>query len=387
MTGGAFKPAASRGIMRPCSTARVQAGRRSQARLLRFRGAALKFALMAWVGSILMSSCAAPGVQVTPTSAVSVPDTEAGGGSSPPTSVQVPTTPTSSTTEEEVEPVRVEVVVELTPVVPSGQLEEWDPVFSIGYGAAPDLLGFDRFGPEYAAVDSSGVWWVLDTAKGRLARFDTAGSFLGDIGVDISAQRPILLDDGTFLAFSFDRLLRVRDETVDVSTLSTSFWPLTDDGSVVYGRAQDGVYPTLVVANGRPQIGEASWLRTRGGKQFRITDDADAGVVRVEWADPQQDAIDLKTVGPGDPSAPLPAGFELATGEDDTVYLMLFTGDLARFVAIPPDGTLVTTPVPQEVFDEAGPASASHLVVQPNTSNVYLVTVTSDGLHVLQLSG
>ncbi len=396
MTGDAFKTCSLEGMMRPYSAARAQLGGRSQARLLPFQ-AALKLALMAWAGSILMSSCVAPAVEVTSTAAVSVPDTEASGAGSPTTTVRVSTTTTSSTSEEEVEPPSVEFLVELTPPVPSDQLEEWSPVLSIGYGAAPDLLGIDRFGPEYAAVDPSGVWWVLDTAKERLARFDTAGSFLGDISVDIYAQRPILLDDGTFLAFSFDQLLRVLDEKADVLTLATSFSPLTDDGSVVYGRAQDGVFPTLTFANGRPQTGEASWLRTRGGKQFRITNDADAGVVRVEWAGDQRGGIDLKTVRPGDPSAPLPVGFELATGENDTVYLLLIGSPvhdpetigqlLARFVAISPDGTLATTAVSQAVFDEAGPASASHLVVQPNTSNVYLVTVSGGGLQVLRLSG
>ncbi|GIU91809.1 MAG: hypothetical protein KatS3mg011_0715 [Acidimicrobiia bacterium] len=346
--------------------------------------------------AVLAAACTGSAGDVREVSDTATTAVETAGVSTTVPEVSGPATSTSTTsivddsTSGSAEPVVQEAVVELTPLVAAEELDVWEHVLTLGYGPGRSQLGFDRFGPEYATVGRDGVWWVLDTMKKRVARFDAEGRFIDDIPVERPGQFPFLLDDGTFLAFGYDELVVVRRGLVSTRRLDESFSPLMDDGSVVFGRGYP--YPALFFSDGILQIGKTEWLRTRGGARFKLRSHPET--LELEWDGRPATVLGLSFVGP-DGAAVTRGGFEVDTTHGDVVYLLVDgyrnEGDemqlVARLVAFTSAGVVGTVSVPGVVFDEAGPSTPAHLVIHPATSTPHLVAVDVTGLHIWRLAG
>lgn len=277
----------------------------------------------------------------------------------------------------------------------------WREVLSIGYGDSEDQLGFDQLpgvGSQFAAVGPDGSWWVLDSQKHRVAVFDGDGVLQQafDIG-RVSAWEPTVLDDGTFVAIAFGQVVVIRDGHVRTLPLSDGFWLLTDDGKVIYGRTRYALYPRLsITESGASVVPGVEWLRTRGGVEFRVDYNNETGEVAVEFNGEPPGRVRLVPHLAGDPNTRIAvAPAEVVSGQDNTVSVLLVgednDGNVAALASIAPDGTLTSVaPLPASYFDSVvdptfGP-TFGHLVVQPGTSTVYLVTVDTAGLHAYQLT-
>jgi len=298
----------------------------------------------------------------------------------------------STSTSGSVEPVSQEAVVELTPVATAEARAVWEPIMTLGYGPGRSELGFEKFGPDYAAVDHDGVWWVADSAKGRIAKFDTDGTFIADIPVDFYVRLPVVMDDGSVWVFGSDKLLVVRGGQVSTYSLDGSVVPLLDDGAVVFGHGYP--YPMVSISRGSAYIGKTEWLRSRAGTRFRLRPYAETPppMMELEWDGRPATALRLSLVGPQG-AAVIFSGFDADTTHSDVVYLLvhgyLKEGDelesVARLVACTSAGVVATVPVPVEVWDDAANAPAQ-LVVDPATDTLHLVAVDATGLHIWRLA-
>ena len=102
---------------------------------------------------------------------------------------------------------------------PSGLAEGWRLLFTLPYGDGADQVGVstggnggtEQQGPDYGTQAPDGSWWILDSAHRRLAHFDGAGAYLGDLplpeehlhlGTYVQWQRPIDLADGRLVLTS-----------------------------------------------------------------------------------------------------------------------------------------------------------------------------------------
>ncbi|NOY54815.1 MAG: hypothetical protein GXP34_02395 [Actinobacteria bacterium] len=277
----------------------------------------------------------------------------------------------------------------------------WRDVLSIGYGDSEDQLGFDQLpgvGPEFAAVGPDGSWWVLDSQKHRVAVFDGDGVLQQAFDVGrVSAWDPTVLDDGTFVAIAFEQVVVIRGGQVRTLPLSEGFWLLTDDGKVIYGRTRYPLYPHLSITElGASVVHGVEWLRTRGGVEFRVDYNGETGEVAVEFNGDPPVRVRLVPHLADDPNTRIGvAPVEVVSGQDNTVSVLLVgadnDGNVAALASIAPDGTLTSVaPLPASYFDSVvdpsfGP-TFGHLVVQPGTSTIFLVTTDMKGLHASQLT-
>lgn len=299
----------------------------------------------------------------------------------------------TTTAGQESTPTVLSVRVEGRPAI---EPSEWREIVTIPYGQDEMLLGFDptkKVGPEFAAVDPDGRWWVLDSQKKRIAVFDQDGHF--DISIDIGrmpAQFPTVLDDGTFVAIAFDQVLLVAGDEVATPAISEGFSPLASDGSVVFGRSRTGTYPRLSVTPPDASVVSAvEWLRTRNGNRFRVDADDQTGEVAVELDGNPPVRVNLFPHPADDVNrriAVAPLG--VVTGQDGTITLLLLgaEGDtnVAAVVSISPSGELMeVAPLPSSFFDTTVEPLFGYLAIQPETSNVFLQTVDEEGLHIFHL--
>jgi hypothetical protein len=303
------------------------------------------------------------------------------------------TTPSTSTIPE---PETHDLAVTLTgPGVPAS--DSWSEVLTIRYGDAEDQVGLDQLagvGPEFAAVAPDGTWWVLDSQKDRVAVFDSQGRFVQAFDTRrVAGQFPTVLDDGVFVAIAFERALTIGDGRVETWQLADSFSPLVDDGSVLYGRSS-ALYPRLSVTDsGVSLVSGVEWLKTRGGVEFRVDANDETGQVAVVFNGDPPVRVRLVPYLADDPNTQIAvAPLYVVSGVDNTVSLVLVGADngnnVAALVSITPDGTLdAAVPLPPGFFFDSVEPLFGHLVVQPGTSSLYLVTTDKTGLHAYQFTG
>ena len=120
---------------------------------------------------------------------------------------------------------------------------EWRELFSIPYGPATTQLGTSPggeggsldLGPEFGAQASDETWWIVDSAKKRLAHFAADGAYLDAVpfgaehlirGELVPWRLPHVLDDGSVVTTQLGpddtRLLVLREQTMTVQSFSES---------------------------------------------------------------------------------------------------------------------------------------------------------------------
>jgi len=285
---------------------------------------------------------------------------------------------------------------------------DWTEVFVIGYGPGDELLGTSpggdsgslQLGPEYGTQAADGTWWFLDGAKLRLAHYSEGGSYLGSVpvppdllsdGVYFQYQLPHALDNGTIVAsrlgFDSSKLLLLGDGAISAVELATPFVATTDDGVMLYGSNDTGELLRADPISG--SVSTTEWLGSRSGARYRVIARGDE--VTVELPDSLSGQVVLHLVYAADPTVPAYAGVEVETGIDGSVYLFLYGGtdsgeggQLAGFVAIKPDGTVLPAEPSRDPFSPADPGSPAHLGMRPGASVPWLMFVDVDGVHVFQ---
>lgn len=328
----------------------------------------------------------------------------------PTTSEQAPTTtePVSTTSAtapastSTTEPQGDTVTVLLHPF---GEMSpDWtELVFS--YGTTEDTLGTSpggeglTLGPEYGTQLSDGSWWFMDAAKLRLAHFDEAGGYLGQVEVPSDVlvdgqyfqfQFPIGLDDGTVMASGFrgeasTALLIMRDEVITEEVIDETVPWVTTDGTLLYGfsladDAPASLDPTSVSTT------DVEWFLARDGSRYMVTvgdsevtvDMPDAGVTKV-----------LPLRFSEDPQIAASAGIEVETGIDGSLFILFYGApvageifDIGSLVRISPDGHVGQAEPITQIFTPADPGSPSRLGVTPGTSSPWLMVIGEDGVHV-----
>jgi hypothetical protein len=307
------------------------------------------------------------------------------------TPTETAATPTVTTVPE---PVTLGVEL-FGPGVPAS--DRWREVVTIHYGEAENQVGLDQLagvGPEFGALAADGTWWILDSQKRRVAVFDSQGGLVQAFDTGrVAEQFPTVLDDGTFVAIAFERALTIGDGRVETWQLADSFSPLVDDGSVLYGRSS-ALYPRLSVTDsGVSLVSGVEWLKTRGGVEFRVDANDETGQVAVVFNGDPPVRVRLVPYLADDPNTQIAvAPLYVVSGVDNTVSLVLVGADngnnVAALVSITPDGTLdAAVPLPPGFFFDSVEPLFGHLVVQPGTSSLYLVTTDKTGLHAYQFTG
>ena len=273
------------------------------------------------------------------------------------------------------------------------------------YGEGPELLGTSpggdglTLGPEYGAQTGDGVWWFMDAAKLRIARYSEDGSYLDEMqlppavlvsGQYFQFQNPIALDDGTVLASGFrdgdiTAILTVTTEEITSTNLDRGDSWLTTDGLSLFGfsfadQSLAVLDPEVMVAT------STEWFLTRAGDRYMVS--IDGSDISVTLPD-QGITKTLQLRFSEDDTVEVSAGIEVETGIDGTLFILFYGAPasdeslgVGGFVSIGPDGTVSESEPVVDPFTPADPGSPAHLGVTPGTSNPWLMVIAEDGVHI-----
>jgi hypothetical protein len=286
---------------------------------------------------------------------------------STPTTVPDPTAPPTAPPE----------VTEWILPVASEVPDTWTEAFVIPYGGAVDLLGSApggeglTLGPEYGAQAPDATWWILDSAKRRLAHVDEIGRFLDAVAVPTSMlahgtyfqyQLPRVLADGTVVAQRLGSnstdLLELRSGTLRIVTVPGLFVTRADDGTRLFGFDDASNLMSVDPSSGR--LAEVDWFRTQTGARYRI-DVVDSGL-RIQLPDTGVD--ETVAIAGSNGQGKVHPSLEIATGIDGAIHLLVLginesaeSTQLAGYATIAPDGTLSPIEGMRDPFSVADPGS------------------------------
>ncbi|MDF2729469.1 MAG: hypothetical protein K0T01_1255 [Acidimicrobiia bacterium] len=347
--------------------------------------------------------------------------------SDPPTTTELPTTPTttpavtstptdtttttapgSTTTVAPTTSVSADqtVTVLLSPFSEMGP--EWtEQIFP--YGEGEESLGTSPggdgllLGPDYGTQTPDGSWWFLDAASLRIAHFAADGSYLDQVvmpedllvdGLYFQYQMPQGLDDGSITAGGFPSedtmsLLRIADGQATGATFEGAVPLVTTDGELLYGLGNDGAPHALDPA--QPVLDPVDWLLARDGSRFKVTVNGDEIVLELPDAGLTRTLQMRYSV---DPEVVAHGAIEVETGADGTIFLVAYgipesdeTLGIGGFVSVSPDGQVGQMEPIVDPFSPSDSGSPSHLGVTPGTSTPWIMVVWEDGVHVFTKTG
>ena len=326
------------------------------------------------------------------------------------TTTTEPTTTTAPTTTTSVATTTTQGDTVTVLLYPFSEMGDGWTELVFPYGEGPELLGTSpggdglTYGPDYGAQTGDGVWWFMDAAKLRVARYSEDGSYLDELqlptdvlvsGLYFQFQNPIALDDDTVLASGFrdedfSAILTVTPEEITSTNLDRADSWLTTDGVSLFGfSAAD---ETLAVLD--PELMQANsteWFLTRAGDRYMVSIDGSDLTVTL----PDQGVTKtLQLRFSEDPTVEAHAGIEVETGIDGTLFILFYGVPLTDeslgiggFVSIGPDGTVSESEPVVDLFTPADPGSPSHLGVTPGTSTPWIMVIAEDGVHLYQRQG
>lgn len=298
----------------------------------------------------------------------------------------------------------------VVPAAESAMPPTWREAFVVPYGRGRQRLGTSPggdsgsldIGPEYGAPGPDGTWWFLDYAKGRIAHFDGAGSYLDQVriprrllvgGLYYQWTLPHVLADGTLVAVRLDGrdawMLRLRDGVVDEVRVRGLFSPAYDDGTLLYGSLGRGRLASVDPADGSRE--RVTMLRTPSGTPFFVGNGFDNGRLRVDLPN-----LGVSKTLPTRTSSGALAhvGAQIRVGADDTVHVFLSgigeddeSVQLVGYTSVSPTGAVSQVEPLTNPFNDSDPGSASQLVIAPGSSTPMLVYVLGDGVHVYERTG
>ncbi len=303
---------------------------------------------------------------------------------SPAPSSTTGTTPTTVAVESSTVSRRLHTTAEQLP-------SAWVLVAEIPYGTAEAELGLaddhggqgPAWGPEYAAPDQQGRWWVLDSHKRRVARFDHAGRFLGatDIpGPYAEFQLPFVVGTTFWASGGQDEAL-VADETSARRVPVAGSWPYSDGSRLYRADRSEVLDPTGPLV---PEDTEA--MLTPAGTPF-LAQLVGAGGTDLEVMLPEAGrrvVVDLVTAADEPPEVVV---FEVQADVTDRLLFFVsgLAGDeqLAGFFTVDATSGAVSDAEPmRDPFSASDPGSPAHLRVIPDTTSASLTFVDTDALRI-----
>lgn len=218
---------------------------------------------------------------------------------------------------------------------PSTLSAKWRNTATLPYGSATSRPGTSpggeglEFGPSYGVQLPDRTWWVLDTAKRRLAHFSDAGNYLGQavlparylhLGVYVQWANPQALADGTVVLTSTTidapgLLLRSPAGRFTRVGLDRFVNVVIGNGHSLYGFDEDN---TMVRV--RPRTGTITTVTDfvgQGGHAFRIR--VGAGQLRVRRPGVN---LRLNLVDKTHPAATVFPSVEAAMGADGKLWIL-----------------------------------------------------------------
>lgn len=313
-------------------------------------------------------------------------------------------TPTSDDTtpeaDHEIEVRRRQLVLPVAGELPS----EWRLQALLPYGQAEEELGVaddhggaaTPWGPEFGAPDRDGNWWLLDSNKRRIARYDADGHYLGQIPIPgryVGVQLPFVLGADTFVAAGTPdngllttdgvavRFAVPRREQLRSWSYSDGTSVFSDDGRSIH---------TFTVVDGEPVWGVADSLLTPDGRPFGIRVDPGArGVIHVELpdAEPAPLRLEMAVLAAEPADTPVWPLIEFTADSNGRIHLLLIGHaepgpQLAGYTTIEPDGRVAPLEVVRDPFGASDPGSPAHLRHVPGTEQVALMFVDDDGVRI-----
>jgi hypothetical protein len=335
------------------------------------------------------------------------------GGSAPATTAPATTTATTTTTSPTTTTVGTTtttavVGVDVLALPVAGEMgPEWIEEIFIPYGDTEQTLGTSPggeggtmdLGPEFGAQAPDGTWWFLDAAKGRLARYDSDGTYRDALtipedvlvnGVYFQFQLPRVLADGTLVAFGLrvttTDVLRATNAGIDQVTVDALVVPKGDDGTLAYGFDDTGAIGAVDPVAGT--VAPADWFVTQTGARYRF-ELTDAGL-RIELPDapvPVDRVVPIVTAA--DPTVNAFGGLEVATTADGRIHLLVVgaseadeTTQLAGYTTILPDGTVTPILPLRNPYTLSDPGSPGHLGAAFGASEPWLMFIDTDGVRI-----
>ena len=293
------------------------------------------------------------------------------------------------------------------PAAVAAVADAWQERFVIGYGPGKELLGTSPggdsgtldIGPEYGAPGPDGSWWFLDAAKARIAHYDSAGRYLGQVKVTrllvngryFQWQLPHVLADGMLVATRNGQdgtmLLRVRGGTADEIPVGLPYFATTySDGTLLYGYSGRGRLEVVDPTDGSRQRTDV--FRTPSGTPFSLKV---GGRLKLELPDSGiSRTLPISTSS----GAPAHVGVQVRAGADDTLHVFLVGAgeddesvQLVGATMVSADGDVAEVEALANPFSEADPGSPAQLAMAPGSSTPMLVYVLDDGAHVYERTG
>jgi len=297
------------------------------------------------------------------------------------------TTPSPPRTE----PLERETVTRVLGVAAERPPVDWVQVAELPYGTAESELGLaddhggalPAWGPEYAAPDKGGRWWVLDTNKRRVARFDHDGRFLGAVAIPgryAEFQLPFVVGE-SFWASGGDGEALLADETSARRVAVEGAWSYSDGTRLYRADASEVLDPS------GPLVSEvAAELLTPAGTPFlaRLIGGDRTDIEVSLPAAGRQVIVDLVTASGEPPEVVL---FEVQADVVDRLsFFVLGLADgqqLAGFFTIDASSGAVSEVEPmRDPFSPADPDSPARLRIIPETTSAAMVFVDSDALRI-----
>lgn len=307
-------------------------------------------------------------------------------GPSAPSSTR-PAAPDVSTTGS---PQPTRVTREL-PVAAERPTADWMLMAELSYGSAIHELGTadthggqtSAWGPEYAAPDRDGSWWVLDIQKHRVARFDHGGEFLGAVpipGEFAEFQLPFVVGDQLWASGGRGESLLVDESSARRLPVSGA-WPYCD-GTRVY----DTTGMRSLDPSGSLVPDQVEALLTPSGTPFRVHLAGDDRTdIEVTLPDSGRQIV-ISLIGPSG-APPETVGYEVQADVADRLHFFVIgvTGDaqLAGFFTLEISAGSVSAMEPtQDPFSEADASSPAHLRVIPGTTSAAVSFLDGDALRI-----
>ncbi|HEX6947074.1 MAG TPA: hypothetical protein VF246_06960 [Acidimicrobiia bacterium] len=330
------------------------------------------------------------------------------------TTTDVSTTSTTAATTTTTAPVTTTTVAATTttlspdglvlPLATDTMPDTWREVFFIPYGDTPDTLGTSLggdgggvfWGPEYGAQAPDGSWWFLDTAKFRLAHFDSEGRYIEQVviptemlvdGMYFQWSNPRVLDDGTVLASRYPGdtyFLRYRDGELDEFSVPVAAVPRIDDGDFLYALSfEDSSLWMIDPVAETAERTEA--MRAKDGRRFTAA--VSPSTIHLELIDVALSQDLVFTSGGIAGGAYL--SIEVATDHEGSLHLFILgfpeadeSQQLAGYMKLSAEGQVLLLEGMMDPSSASDPGTPARLGVTPGTTNPTFMVIGTDGVRV-----
>lgn len=294
---------------------------------------------------------------------------------------------------------------------PSPMGAAWTELFTLAYGDAPEHLGTSlggdgegiMWGPDYGTQMPDGTWWFLDAAHLRLAHFDEAGGYLGEVvlpeqylaqGQYFQYQRPHALADGTLGLSSSTPgapglLLLTPDGAISLVPLASYVGIHANDGRYLYGF--DETVGSVRVDPSSGTIEPVTDFAGQGGEQFSIT--VGEGTLHITRPGVE---LDLGVESAADPEVAVHPMVEAAMGADGALSILVIglveetPGDISTvigFFRVDREGQITPVAAVREPSSPSDPGTGDHLGIRHGSDRPWLMFIDGDAVRVYGWAG